>query len=191
MRIITGEHKGRTIRPVKGYDIRYTADRVKESLFSILRDSVFDADFLDLYAGSGNVGIEALSRGAKSVIFVDFNALCVKTILSNLEQLKVDPARFKIIKIDAINAIRYFQRHDISFDLIFLDPPYNAGLIQRTLEEIAKAEILRGEGCIIAEHDAKEHVPQLVGDLVLTRQNRYGTTLLSFYRIKEATDGFE
>lgn len=186
MRIITGEFKGRKIFPVKGVNIRYTSDRVKESLFSILGNTIIGATFLDLCAGSGNVGIEAISRGAESVTFVDFHPACIKTIISNLQRcnIPIDHHKVDIIKIDIFKAIEYFNRNGISFDIIFLDPPYYSGILKEAIQEISLSDIVLNGGRIIAEHDIKDIVDVDVGKLIMTRQQNYGTTLLSFYQKK-------
>jgi 16S rRNA (guanine966-N2)-methyltransferase len=183
MRVITGEYKGRKLLSVKGADIRYTADSVKKSLFSILRDAVPGARFLDLYAGSGNVGIEAISRGADSVAFVDNNRACARTISANLELCGIPPKppRIMLLNMGMYRAMEYFRRHNIQFDIIFLDPPYRRGLMGKSLKEICNCGILSANGEIIAEHDVREDAPVQVGVLVMKRQRRYGTTMLSFY----------
>jgi 16S rRNA (guanine(966)-N(2))-methyltransferase RsmD len=185
MRVITGEYKGRRLAPVKGANIRYTSDRVKESLFSILSITVPGARFLDLFAGSGNVGIEALSRGAEFVTYVEINPVCVRTISANLEHCGIEPnpSRVKLMKMEASIAINYFRRHEMAFDLIFLDPPYCAGFVEKSLLDVSTCNILTEDGEIIVEHDAKENAPPKVGKLVITRQERYGKTLLSFYNL--------
>lgn len=185
MRVITGEYRGRKLSPVKGVDIRYTAERVKGALFSILRNAVPEARFLDLYAGSGNVGIEAISRGAESVTFVDVNGLCAKTISANLARCKLSPKPPKImlLKMGISRAMEYFRRHNSQFDIIFLDPPYLKGLVGKTLQEISACGILSNDGDVVAQHHVKENAPEQVRTLVRTRQNRYGTTLLSFYEL--------
>ncbi|HGJ64223.1 TPA: 16S rRNA (guanine(966)-N(2))-methyltransferase RsmD [bacterium] len=182
MRIITGEYKGRRIDSVKGVDIRYTSDRVKESLFSIIASFIPDSRFADFCSGSGNIGIEAISRGAESVTFVDINPICIRTLSENLKKCGVNESRFRIMKMSASVAIGYLQRHDAQFDIIFLDPPYNIGLAERLIIEISKSNIFADNGLIIAEHDIKEAVPLKSEPLEMTRQERYGTTLLSFYK---------
>ena len=183
MRVITGEYKGRRLASVKGAHIRYSADRVKKSLFSILRDVVPGARFLDLYAGSGNIGIEAISRGAESVTFVDLNSACVKTISANLERcgLSPSPPQIMLLKMGMARAMEYFRRHKMQFDIIFLDPPYHLGLVGKSLQQISACGILSTDGEVIAEHDVREDVPEQAGALIMTRQKRYGTTILSFY----------
>ena len=185
MRIITGEYRGRKLASVKGADIRYTAERVKEALFNILRDAVPGRRFLDLYAGSGTVGIEAISRGAEPVAFVDINGICAKTISANLARCKLSPKppRIILLKMGISRAMEYFRRHDTQFDVIFLDPPYLKDLVEKTLQEISACGILSTNGDVIAQHHVKENAPERVGTLVRTRQNRYGSTLLSFYEL--------
>lgn len=186
MRIITGQYKGRKIIPVKGANIRYTSDRVKESLFSILSDTIIGSAFLDLCAGSGNIGIEAISRGAESVTFVDLNPLCVKAIISNLQRcnISIDNPKIKVIKTDIFKAIEYFNRNGIKFDIIFLDPPYHSGILKKAIQEISSSDIILNGGRIIVEHDIKDFVDTDTGKLIMTRQQKYGTTLLSFYQKK-------
>ena len=183
MRVITGEYKGRKLLSVKGANIRYTADSVKNSLFSILRDAVPGARFLDLYAGSGNVGIEAISRGAESVTFVDNDRACARTISANLELCGISPKppRIMLLNMGMYRAMEYFRRHNIQFDIIFLDPPYRRGLVGKSLKEIYNCGILSADGEVIAEHDVREDAPEREGKLVMTGQRRYGATLLSFY----------
>jgi 16S rRNA (guanine(966)-N(2))-methyltransferase RsmD len=183
MRVIAGEYKGRRFPPVKGADIRYTSDRVKESFFSILSSTVSGSRFLDIFAGSGNVGIEALSRGAESVTFVDINPICIRAISSNLEKCRIDAnsPQVRLMRMSALLAIEYFRRHETKFDIIFLDPPYIAGLVEKCLLSISENNILAKDGLVIAEHDAKEEALTDINNLVMTRQEKYGTTILSFY----------
>ena len=183
MRIISGELKGRRLASVKGVNVRYTSDRVKESLFSILRDAVKGARFLDLYAGSGNVGIEAISRGAERVAFVDFNRACTRTISANLSRcgLSPSPPQIMLLNMRMPRAMEYFRRRGAQFDIIFLDPPYGMNLVGNSLLQISASGILCNDGEVIAEHVATESAPEQAGMLALTRQNPYGTTMLSFY----------
>ncbi len=184
MRIITGEYGGRKLAAVKGANIRYTANRVKKPLFSILRDDVSGARFLDLYAGSGNVGIEAISRGAESAVFVEVNRACARTISANLSLCKLSPKppRIMLLNMGISRAMEYFRRHDMQFDVIFLDPPYRVGLVEKTLQEVSACGILSISGVIVVEHDVRENAPEQIDTLAMTRQKRYGTTMLSFYR---------
>lgn len=184
MRIIAGKYKGRKIDSIKGANIRYTADRIKESLFSILSGVIPDSRFLDLYAGSGNVGIEALSRGASSVTFVDIDPICIAGISANLKRLEIEPnfPKIRLMRMNALLAIEYFRRHEMVFDIVFIDPPYRAGLVEKTLLKISSQNILAEDSDIIVEHDKNEIVPFTLGQLNLVRQEKYGTTILSFYK---------
>lgn len=165
--------------------MRYTSERVKGALFSILGNAVPGARFLDLYSGSGSIGIEAISRGAEFVTFVDANPICVRTISANLALCKLSPKppRITLLKMGISRAMEYFRRHDTQFDVIFLDPPYRSGLVEKTLQEISACGILTTDGDVIAQHDPRENVQEKVGTLVRTRQSKYGSTLLSFYAL--------
>jgi len=185
MRIIAGEFKGRRLSALRGLDVRPTADRVKESLFSILRNEVIDSDFLDMCAGSGNVGIEALSRGAHAVTFVDRNRISIKTIIANLEKCRLQNApNVTVLRMEAIKALGYFSKRDAVFDLIFFDPPYNSALLERSLLRISDCGILSQTGTIVAEHHRTHILPDNIGQITLVRQERYGDTMLSFYRLE-------
>ena len=188
MRIITGEYKGRRLAAVKGAKIRYTSGHVKESLLSILGGDIPGTRFLDLFAGSGNVGIEAISRGASSVAFVDYNPACTRAISANLGRcgLSPKPPRIMLLNMRFPRAMKYFRKRDIQFDIIFLDPPYQKGLVEKSLKEISACGILSTDGELIAEHDVREEAPKHLEDLEMTRQERYGTTLLSFYELRRS-----
>lgn len=188
MRVIAGALKGRQISPVKGERIRYTSGRVKESLFGILGESVTGKSFLDLCAGSGSVGLEALSRGAKPVAFVDISLLCTNTIRKHLRKLGVEEpsTKVKVLRADARNAIKKFARENLKFDYIFIDPPYESGseFLNCCLEGIALLNVLSAAGCVIAEHRKTEALKERYGSLsslYMSRQKKYGDTILSFY----------
>ncbi len=145
MKVIQGKYKGTVL---KGFDIngtRPTMDRVKESLFAMLQNYINDSTVLDLFAGSGNLGIEALSMGAKESYFVDKNSIACKTIKENLDKVR---AKGIIIKNDYKEAISLF---DNKFDIIFLDPPYDTDYINKSIELINKYDILNNKGLIVCE----------------------------------------
>ena len=147
MKVIQGKHKGTIL---KGFDIdgtRPTMDRVKESLFAMIQNRINDSIVLDLFAGSGNLGIEALSMGAKECFFVDKNGIACKTIKTNLEKVREDG---KIINSDYKAALNSFNN---KFDIIFLDPPYNTDYINKSLELISTNNLLNNDGIIICETD--------------------------------------
>lgn len=186
MRVISGTAKGTKLRSVAGHTTRPTADRVKESLFNILGPAIAGGDFLDLYAGNGGIGLEALSRGARSVIWIDLNPACTKMIQANLEKTRL--AGGTIYTNDVLRGLRQLARAKNSFDYIFLDPPYDRGLLVRTLELLDTLTILKKGGLIIAEASKKEDAPRSMSKLFLIRTEYYGDTTLYFYQNKEETE---
>ncbi len=185
MRIIAGEFKSRIIKPPKGVDIRPTYDKVKEALFSILGDSVKDAVFLDLFAGSGNVGIEALSRGAKACFFVDNNKKCIDAIENNLKSLGlIDFEKRHVVFMETQKAIDRFEEQKICFDIIFMDPPYYKDIAKKTLNYISGCAILCRNAFLVVEHYKKDQLPKECGNLTLLKTRAYGDTVLSFFEVK-------
>lgn len=183
MRIIGGIAKRRSIKsPSLAQGVRPILARVKKSLFDILRPRLEGADFLDLYAGSGAVGIEALSRGAGSVTFVDSNPNCLSIIRQNLSKLRMFE-RARLVRVDVIKNLPVVGG---GFDLIFMGPPYHDQawnplcLTEPTLKAIARAQLLKPGGWVVAQHHAKEPVATPPGWRML-RQEAYGDTRLSFF----------
>lgn len=181
MRVITGSAKGKPLKTVKGRAIRPTADRVKESLFNVIGWRVVDADFLDLFAGSGNVGIEALSRGARSCVFVELMTPHLKVVAENLAATNLKD-RAELIRRDARAALVDLGQRQRRFHLIFVDPPYGQDLVPPSLELIAQHGLLAEEGWVICEHDRKDPVPDSAGGLTKFRELVFGDTVLSLYR---------
>ena len=180
MRIVAGKNKGNILKSPKDLSIRPTSQKVREALFDILRTDIEETCFLDLFAGTGAVGIEALSRGAKKVIFIDKEVKCIKIIKENLERTKNTQNAF-VYKIDFLAGLKLLAKINFLLNYIFLDPPYNKGLINTTLLEIAKLPILKKNGLIIAQHYQKEKVMENLDNLKLFDQRRYGECYLSFY----------
>lgn len=178
MQIISGALKGRRIKFPKY--IRPTQNKVRKAIFDCLADSVKGAVFLELFAGSGAVGIEALSYGAKEVIFVDNKSACLKQIASNLKTLNI--TTYRIYKKDSLGAIDFFRKEQARPDIIFLDPPYALGLAKKSLLKIDACGIVAPLGIVILQHHRKEELPEKQGSLLLFKQKKYGDTLLSFYR---------
>lgn len=180
MRVISGSKKGYKLKAPKGKDTRPTEDRIKESLFNILREIDEESVVLDLYAGSGSIGIEFLSRGAKKAYFVDKSYLSVKAIGENLSHTGLEE-KAEIIKKDVLRAIKQLGNQNIQFDYIFMDPPYGRNLIINAIEDIRKEDILRERGLIIVEHEKKLVLKeQLYGFTKLDCRN-YGSKFLTFY----------
>ncbi|MGB2705680.1 MAG: 16S rRNA (guanine(966)-N(2))-methyltransferase RsmD [Candidatus Omnitrophota bacterium] len=184
MRIIGGEGRGRQIKMPKGAEVRPTQDRVREAIFNVIREKIPGSDVLDLFAGSGAFGIEALSRAAHSVIFVDNNINCIRAIKANLTVLGEDREIPQVLKTDAVRAISRFQKKGRKFDIIFLDPPYYKGLAKNSLIKINACDILSQHGFVVVEHFKKDALPEKAGDIFLFKEKRYGDTAVSFYRRK-------
>ena len=180
MRVIAGLAKGRRVKAPKGHALRPTADRVKEALFNILPHDLSGTRVLDLFAGTGNLSLEALSRGAAEALLVDESRGARKTIEENLRTLGLKE-RSQVWTAPVIRALRMLGRKGECFDLIFLDPPYDKNLVEPTLRAIAKEALLRQTGTVIAEHSVREPVETRYGLLALRDQRRYGATMLSFF----------
>src|SRR5262252_4657836 len=181
MRVIGGNARGRQLKVPKGQALRPTAGRIKESLFDILPHDLSGAKVLDLFAGTGNLTIEALSRGAAEAILVDSSAQSAKAIRENLRRLG-SAKRAKLWAMPATRALRTLARQGETFDLIFIDPPYERQLIEPSLKIIDKETLLRDSGVLIAEHSVREKITLYLENLNLTDQRRYGSTMLSFFR---------
>lgn len=183
LRVISGTARGRRLKQVPGDSTRPIMDRVKENLFNILRDEVVDARWLDLFAGTGQVGIEALSRGASEVVFIDKVHNAIKTIHSNLQITKLaDQAQ--VIKSDAFG---YLKRTDLEpFDLIYIAPPQYLGLWVTALELVDQHvdTLLVEDGLVVVQIDPKEDEERPLTHLTLTNSRTYGNTTLNFYEIK-------
>lgn len=180
MRIVAGKNKGNILKSPKDLSVRPTSEKVREALFDILGASVRETYFLDLFAGTGAVGIEALSRGARKVIFIEKELKCIKIIKENLE--KTGNSQNAIIyKIDFLSGLKLVAKKNYLLDYIFLDPPYSRELVNISLLEIAKLPILKKNSLVIAQHYKKEKVMENLNNLSLHNQRRYGECYLSFY----------
>jgi 16S rRNA (guanine966-N2)-methyltransferase len=181
MRVIGGERKGRRLIVPKGQAVRPTAARVKESLFNILPHDFTGMRVLDLFAGTGNLSIEALSRGAAKAVLVDASRRSATTIRENLRRLGLT-ARTEVWVAPAPRALKSLAKRGEIFDMIFLDPPYDQGLVEPSLKRLAGGVLLSDTGTVVAEHSAREAASPRYGSLVLNDQRRYGDTLLSFFK---------
>lgn len=181
MRIISGKFKGQRLIGPKNEAIRPTSDRIKESIFNILRNEVREKKVLDLFAGTGNLGIEALSRGAKKVFFVEKGRRGIRIIQRNLTQCGM-ASQSEIIHKDVNRAIGILQNRGEIFDIIFLDPPYGKGLIQKTLEKLNTQRIYKEDSILVIQHDRREPLSEEIEEWYLINQRRIGDTLLSFLR---------
>jgi len=188
MRIISGKARGRRLKAPKGQHVRPTSARVKEALFNILPHDLGGTKVLDLFAGTGNLTIEALSRGAAEALLVDSSPRLEKTIRENLRRLDLSD-RARVWTMPVTRALRRLAAQGERFDTIFVDPPYGRRLLEPALKMIAEGALLRPSGVLIAEHSAREKPELTYGGLALTDQRRYGDTVLSFYRpVREANE---
>lgn len=182
IRVISGSAKGRKLKMVSPDDaVRPIMDRVKEALFNILGGSVVDSRWLDLFAGTGSVGIEALSRGAAFCLFLDTNGWAVRTVLENLEITQLQDAA-EVRRMDAFQYLTRQPAPDEAFDTIYVAPPQYHGLWSRALHLIdQQPQWLRPDGLAIAQIDPKEYEPLDLKTLELFDQRKYGKTMLCFY----------
>jgi 16S rRNA (guanine966-N2)-methyltransferase len=179
MRIIAGEFKGRRLAAVKGR-IRPTSDKVREAVFSILGAAVAEARVLDLFAGTGALSLEALSRGARDAVLVEDQAVALEVLRRNLEALGV-AERVRIIPLSVQKALKKLAARGEKFDLVFLDPPYGRGLAGTTLAALEGSGLLAPEAQVVAEHSHRETLPERLGWLELSQSRRYGDTQVAFY----------
>ncbi|CDR22542.1 16S rRNA (guanine(966)-N(2))-methyltransferase RsmD [Staphylococcus argenteus] len=171
MRVIAGKHKSKSLVSMEGRNTRPTMDKVKEGIFNSLYD--VSGIGLDLFAGSGALGIEALSRGMDKVIFVDQNFKAVKIIKSNLENLDL-VEQSEVYKNNADRALKALSKREIQFDIIFLDPPYEKGLIDKALKQISEFNLLKENGIIVCEFSNHEEIDYQPFNMI--KRYHYGLT---------------
>jgi 16S rRNA (guanine966-N2)-methyltransferase len=187
LRVIAGIAKGRRLHSPHGSRIRPTSDRVKEAVFSII--SAFSGTFpafavLDIFAGTGNLGIEALSRGAESAVFVDNHRDSVALIKKNL-QLTGFMDRSTVIFRDAVAALKTMEDAGNSFGLVFIDPPYYKDLQQKVLEFLSTSKLLVDDSIVVVEHSSKETIGKIFGSLQEFDERAYGDTAVAFYTLTD------
>ena len=182
MRIITGSAKGCKLKTPKTQNTRPTADRIKESIFNIIAARIFDKGVLDLFAGTGNLGLEALSRGAAFAVFVDQSAESIQLIRENAAHTRLD-TKSEILKKDVFSVLEHFQRVQKKFSLVFCDPPYNKEFCQRVLPFLDQADILADDALVVIEHAREDALALELKNLQLVRNQTYGsTTQVSFFQ---------
>ena len=178
MRVITGKARGIQLKTPDGMATRPTADRVKEALFSIIQFEIPAASVLDLFGGTGQLGIEALSRGAKSAVFVDERDDACRLIKENLKRTKLETFA-KVIRSDYL---AYLKNCKESFDIILLDPPYAEVYLENSLKMITEIDILQSGGIIVAERPLGKELPWEFDGYSRSKDYKYGKTLLTIYR---------
>ena len=178
MRVISGTRKRLQLHTVSGMHTRPTQDRIKETLFNMIQNDLCDAQFLDVFAGSGQMGIEALSRGAKSAVFVDMREDACKVVRENLAKTRLEQ-NARVVRADYLS---YLASARETFDLIFLDPPYAEVFLENSLKRISEIDILSDSGIIITERPFGKELPASVPGLVRCRDDRYGKAAVTIYR---------
>ena len=178
MRVITGKARGVQLKTPEGMLTRPTADRVKEALFSIINFDLPGAAVLDLFGGTGQLGIEALSRGANSAVFIDQREDACKIIRENLRRTKLE-AQGRVVRSDYLD---YLRRSRDKFDIILLDPPYAEVFLENALKCITEIDILKTGGIIVAERPVEKELPFEFEGFTRSKDYKYGKTLLTIYR---------
>ncbi len=184
MRVISGQARGLKLKAPEGMETRPTTDRIKESFFNIIAPDIYDADFLDLFSGSGAIGIEALSRGAGSAVFVDESLKSIEVIRDNLERARLID-RAEVIQGNVLSVIGALGNRNKSFDIIFMDAPYSKGLTEASLQAVVQAKILKPKGYIVAEQAVDEASLNINGLEVYRIKDYKRTTKMTFLRLKE------
>ncbi len=181
MRVITGKARGVALKTPDGLQTRPTADRVKEALFSVIQFDIPGARVLDLFAGTGQLGIEALSRGAKEAVFVDAGEPACKLVRENLKRTKLEN-QARVVKGDYLSFLKSTRE---SFDLIFLDPPYAEVFLENALKCISEIDILQSGGIIVAERPLGKELELTLPGYIRSKDYKYGKTLITLYRKEE------
>ena len=178
MRVITGKARGIQLKTPDGMQTRPTADRVKEALFSIIQFEIPGAKVLDLFGGTGQLGIEALSRGAESAVFVDASESACKLIRENLKRTKLE-GQGRVVRCDYLE---FLKRNREQYNIIFLDPPYAEVFLENALKCITEIDILQSDGIIVTERPLDKELPWEYEGFQRSRDYKYGKTLLTVYR---------
>jgi 16S rRNA (guanine966-N2)-methyltransferase len=186
MRVIAGKYRSRVLQSMPGLDVRPTADRLRETLLDVLTagnpDALKGSVWLDLFAGTGAVGIEALSRGAGMVYFVESSPRAVELVRQNLRKLAVESG-FQVLQQDAGRALSGLERQKVQADFVFLDPPYRlSAAYEATLSALGKSSLLKAESVVVAEHEKRFDAGEEFGRLRRYRILKQGDAALSFYR---------
>ncbi|CAG7603556.1 Ribosomal RNA small subunit methyltransferase D [Paenibacillus solanacearum] len=181
MRVISGNAKGRPLKAVPGMGTRPTTDKVKEAVFSMIGPYFEGGYVLDLFAGTGGLSIEALSRGMEHAVLTDMDKKAIDTIRLNLQATGLAD-RAELFRNDAVKAVKALGKRDMQFDLVFLDPPYKLKLIPDLLEVLAEGRLLADGARVVIEHDAEDRHDTAVGTLEWMRRAEYGDTAITIFR---------
>lgn len=184
MRIIAGKARGRKILPPATMETRPTLDRVKESMFSIIQNCIPEAVVVDVFAGTGSLGLEAASRGAKEVYLVDKSNTTFPLLKQNVENLKFQDFCFPL-NLDSYDALKMLSKKGKDFDVIFIDPPYCKEMIPKAIEIINENNLLKKDGIIVTKIDSIEEVYEGYKDIKLLKSKKYGNTTVCLYNYEE------
>jgi len=187
LRIIAGSLGGRVLAPVRGRT-RPTAAKVREAVFSILGEAVVGARVLDLFAGTGALGIEALSRGAEFAVFVEDHPAALKVLRRNVQHLDLEE-RALVLPVPVLMALKKLCRQGERFHLVFLDPPYGAGTAAAVLAALGAGDLLAPKARVVAEHSSREALPEAIGALKRQELRRYGDTQVAIYLEADESHG--
>lgn len=182
-RIISGGAKGLILKAPKDKNTRPTSDRTKEALFSILHTKINDAIVVDIFSGTGSLGLEAISRGSNFCYFIDYNRNCCNIIKENIAKCHMND-KSKVLMLKANKAIEYLASIKVKANLIFLDPPYDKGFVNSTIEKIFEFDIIDETGIIICEHSQKEIPKENFNEFTCIDKRKYGIACISIYMRK-------
>jgi 16S rRNA (guanine(966)-N(2))-methyltransferase RsmD len=180
MRITGGQARGIPLRAPKGSRVRPTSDKVRKALFDTIGDRIHDAVVLDLFAGTGAVGIEALSRGARRAVLVERDTVAARTISINIDKTN-SSEEVDVLREDFRSALKKLGLQGEVFDLVFIDPPYESNLIEEAVEALASSRLISGNTLIVVEHFRKTEPPTAIAGMPLVQTRNYGQTSLSYY----------
>lgn len=179
MRVIGGHFRGKKLCEFQGKGIRPTGDRLREAIFNILGNRIRDATVMDLYAGTGAFGIEALSRGAQTAMFIDNQRAAQLLIMRNIRACGLD--KMAIIRFwDIQQSLNCLRSYRLTFNMVFMDPPYNKGMVKPTLSHLHDSRRVADNALIVIEHSQREHIPNDMRAYRCTDQRKYGKTIVSF-----------
>ena len=179
MRIITGRARGLQLNTPKNFDVRPTADRVKESVFNIIGSKIIGTKVLDLFAGTGNLGLESWSRGAEAITFIDESNESLRLVQNNIAKCRADKD-CTVIKGNAVNVIDRLHKQGQLFDFAFCDPPYNKGWIEKIINALVTSPVLNQGGYLVVERAVHEAIDNLPTAFELVRSEKYGETIVDF-----------
>lgn len=181
MRVVAGNYKGRKLKAVSGTKTRPTTDKIKESMFNIIGPYFNGGNVLDVFAGSGALGIEAVSRGAKHAVLIDRSYQAIKTINDNVATTK-DERRFSVIKGDSFKILKVLAAKEEQFNYVFFDPPYREQKIVKMIQDLVKFHLVINGTVIVCETDQNAHLPSELSGFDLLKQVDYGITELTYYK---------